>query len=181
HRSAGSPASPPPRPPRSARLGGVDGGGGERNRAAGAQRAHPQGRRGARSPAPAPTPGAGGAPGPPGSHRAEAPVKRIEGVALRAGGPRFELLDQTRLPHSEVWLDATDPEAMVGHIQRLSVRGAPLIGVAAALTIGSLAERGADGPELRRALRLLREARPTAVNLAWAMDRLRAVLDGGGS
>jgi methylthioribose-1-phosphate isomerase len=108
-------------------------------------------------------------------------VKRIEGVALRAGGPRFELLDQTRLPHSEVWLDATDPEAMVGHIQRLSVRGAPLIGVAAALTIASLAERGADGPELRRALRLLREARPTAVNLAWAMDRLRAVLDGGGS
>jgi methylthioribose-1-phosphate isomerase len=108
-------------------------------------------------------------------------VKRIEGVALRAGGARFELLDQTRLPDAEVWLDATDPEAMVGHIQRLSVRGAPLIGVAAALSIASVAERGADGPALRRALRLLREARPTAVNLAWAMDRLRAVLDRGGS
>ena len=108
-------------------------------------------------------------------------MKRIEGVALRAGGARFELLDQTRLPDAEVWLDATDPEAMVGHIQRLSVRGAPLIGVAAALSVASLAERGADGPALHRALRLLREARPTAVNLAWAMDRLRAVLDRGGS
>jgi methylthioribose-1-phosphate isomerase len=107
-------------------------------------------------------------------------VKRIEGVALRAGGARFELLDQTRLPDAEIWLDATDPEAMVGHIQRLSVRGAPLIGVAAALTIASLAERGADGPTLQSALGRLRQARPTAVNLAWAMDRLRAVLDRGG-
>src|SRR5678815_3525135 len=45
----------------------------------------------------------------------------------------------------------------------------------------TIAERGADGPALRGALQRLREARPTAVNLAWAMDRLRAVLDRGGS
>ncbi len=108
-------------------------------------------------------------------------MKRIEGIALRAGGGRFELLDQTRLPDAEVWLDATDPEAMVGHIQRLSVRGAPLIGVAAALTFASLAERGADGPALRAALERLRRARPTAANLGWAMDRLRALLDAGSS
>jgi methylthioribose-1-phosphate isomerase len=108
-------------------------------------------------------------------------VKRIEGIALRAGGTRFELLDQTRLPDAEIWLDATDAEAMVGHIQRLSVRGAPLIGVAAALTVAALAERGADGPALRSAIERLRRARPTAVNLGWAMDRLRAVLDRGGS
>jgi methylthioribose-1-phosphate isomerase len=108
-------------------------------------------------------------------------VKQIEGVALRAGGSRFELLDQTRLPDAEVWLDATDPEAMVGHLQRLSVRGAPLIGVAAALTVAAFAERGVDGAALRVAMDRLRRARPTAVNLAWAMDRLRAVLDAGGS
>ena len=108
-------------------------------------------------------------------------MKRIEGIALRASGSRFELLDQTRLPDAEVWLEATDPEAMVGHIQRLSVRGAPLIGVAAALTIASLAERGANGAALRLAMERLRLARPTAVNLAWAMDRLRALLDAGGS
>ena len=52
-------------------------------------------------------------------------MKRIEGIALRTSGSRFELLDQTRLPDEEVWLEATDPEAMVGHIQRLSVRAAP--------------------------------------------------------
>ena len=108
-------------------------------------------------------------------------MKSIESVALRADGRRLEVLDQTRLPDAEVWLDGTDPEAMVGHIQRLSVRGAPLIGVASALSIASLAERGADGPTLRAAIRRLREARPTAVNLMWAMDRLRAVIDGGGS
>ncbi len=107
-------------------------------------------------------------------------MKRIDGVALRGEGRRFEVLDQTRLPDAEVWLDATDPEAMVGHLQRLSVRGAPLIGVAAALSIAALAEKGADARALRTAMTRLREARPTAVNLAWAMDRLRAVLDRGG-
>ena len=108
-------------------------------------------------------------------------MKSIDGIALRADGTRFEILDQTHLPHAEVWLDATDPEEMVGHIQRLSVRGAPLIGVAAALSVAALAERGADPPALRRALSRLRTARPTAVNLAWAMDRLGTVLDARGS
>lgn len=108
-------------------------------------------------------------------------MKRMEGIALRAGGRRFELLDQTRLPDEEVWLDATDPEEVVGHIQRLSVRGAPLIGVAAALTVAVFAERGADGSALRAAIERLRRARPTAVNLGWAMDRLRTLLDAGAS
>jgi methylthioribose-1-phosphate isomerase len=108
-------------------------------------------------------------------------VRRIEGgVALRCDGTRLEVLDQTRLPDAEVWLDGSEPGAMVGHIQRLSVRGAPLIGVAAALSVGAAAERGADGATLRSAIARLREARPTAVNLASAMDRLRAVLDAGG-
>ena len=108
-------------------------------------------------------------------------MKHIEGVALRAGHHRFEILDQTRLPDAEIWLDASDPEAMVGHIRRLSVRGAPLIGVAAALSVAAFTERGADRPTLDAAIERLRGARPTAVNLAWAMDRLRGVLDAGGS
>jgi methylthioribose-1-phosphate isomerase len=107
-------------------------------------------------------------------------VKHIEGVALRADDHRFEILDQTRLPDAEVWLDASDPDAMVGHIQRLSVRGAPLIGVAAALSVAAVTERGADLPALHAAIERLRGARPTAVNLAWAMDRLRGALDAGG-
>ncbi|MGZ6133735.1 MAG: S-methyl-5-thioribose-1-phosphate isomerase [Myxococcaceae bacterium] len=107
-------------------------------------------------------------------------MKRIDGVALRAEGKRFEVLDQTRLPDVEVWLDGTAPEAMFGHIRRLSVRGAPLIGVAAALSVASAAERGDGEASLRTSIARLREARPTAVNLAWAMDRLRAVLEAGG-
>ncbi len=108
-------------------------------------------------------------------------MKRIDGLALRAEGKRFEVLDQMRLPDAEVWLDATDPEEMVAHIRRLSVRGAPLIGVAAALSLAAAAESGADEAALRSAAARLREARPTAVNLAWAMDRMCAVLDSGGS
>ena len=107
-------------------------------------------------------------------------MKGIEGIALRAEGGRFEFLDQTRLPQAEVWLDGGDPAAMVGHIQRLAVRGAPLIGVTAALSVAAAAERGASRPSLSAAIESLRRARPTAVNLAWAMDRLRAVLDRGG-
>ena len=108
-------------------------------------------------------------------------MKHIDGVALRAGPRRFEILDQTRLPDAESWVDGSDPAAMVVHIQRLSVRGAPLIGVAAALSVAAAAERGADRSALQLAIEGLRRARPTAVNLAWAMDRLRAVLDAGGS
>jgi len=108
-------------------------------------------------------------------------VKRIEGLALRSDGSRLEVLDQTRLPDDEVWLDGSEPGEMVGHLQRLSVRGAPLIGVAAALSVAAAAGRGADTASLRSAIAGLRAARPTAVNLAWAMDRLGAVLDAGGS
>ena len=140
-----------------------------------------KGSRGAGRLHPAASPGAGGAPGTPGPHRTEAPVKDIHGVALRARDRRFEILDQTRLPDAEVWLDGSDPEAMVGHIQRLSVRGAPLIGVAASLSVAAFAERGADCSAVHTAIDRLRRARPTAVNLAWAMDRLGAVVDAGGS
>src|SRR5262249_40158938 len=144
-------------------------------------RAHPQGRRGARGVDAAASRRAEGTPGAQGAPRAEAPVKRIEGLALRADGTRFEFLDQTRLPEAEVWLDGGDPAAMVGHIQRLAVRGAPLLGVTAALSVAAAAERGAGRTSLSAAIEGLRKARPTAVNLTWAMDRLRAVLDSGGS
>jgi len=91
------------------------------------------------------------------------------------------VLDQTRLPDSEVWLDGSHPSAMVELIRRLSVRGAPLIGVAAALSLAAHAERGASAPELEQAGAALRAARPTAVNLAWAMDQMRQVHRAGGN
>ncbi len=93
-------------------------------------------------------------------------------LALRYDGRRLLVLDQTRLPREEAWVDGGDPDAMVGHIRRLAVRGAPLIGVAAALALAVFAESGADESSLRQAAASLRAARPTAVNLMWAMDRM---------
>jgi methylthioribose-1-phosphate isomerase len=102
-------------------------------------------------------------------------------MALRHDGRRLMILDQTLLPDRECWLEAGEPGVMVQHIQRLAVRGAPLIGVAAALSLAWLAEAGAGAAALRRAAAELRRARPTAVNLMWAMDRMTAVLDAGGA
>lgn len=107
-------------------------------------------------------------------------MRTLTSLALRHDGHALSILDQTLLPHQEIWLDGSDPWAMIGHIRRLAVRGAPLIGVAAALSAATLAQRGASEAALREALRDLRQARPTAVNLMWAIDRLGSVLDAGG-
>jgi len=101
-------------------------------------------------------------------------VKAFEALGIRFDGQTVRVLDQTQLPDAEVWLNGSDPDAMVGHIQRLSVRGAPLIGVAAAVSLASLAERGARASAVRAAALRLRAARPTAVNLMTAIDRLLA-------
>ncbi len=103
-------------------------------------------------------------------------MRTFSSLALRFDGHRLFVLDQTALPHREDWLEGGDPAAMVGHIQRLSVRGAPLIGVAAACSLACFAMSGATGEELEAAWSALRGARPTAVNLMWAMDRLKPLL-----
>jgi methylthioribose-1-phosphate isomerase len=99
-------------------------------------------------------------------------MKIFESTALRSDGSRLWVLDQTKLPDQEIWVDGGDPEMMISLIQRLAVRGAPLIGVAAALCLARFAEDGAEKAQLHEACAMLREARPTAVNLAWAMDRM---------
>lgn len=106
-------------------------------------------------------------------------MKDLDSLALKVRHGQLWILDQTRLPHEESWLPGDDPKAMVGHIQRLSVRGAPLIGVAAALSVARFAESGASCAALEEARLALRQARPTAVNLMTAMDRLKAVLEKG--
>ncbi len=99
-------------------------------------------------------------------------------LSIRFDGA-LALLDQTALPDREVWRDASDPVALEEAIRALRVRGAPAIGVAAALCLGGLARRGAAPAELRAAAARLRAARPTAVNLMWAMDRMVAAIDAG--
>jgi methylthioribose-1-phosphate isomerase len=93
------------------------------------------------------------------------------------------LLDQTRLPADEVYLDAADVDTLVDAIVRLAVRGAPALGAVGALGVAvALAQgtrEGWDDARLRREIARLRDARPTAVNLAWAVDRVVAFLPDG--
>jgi methylthioribose-1-phosphate isomerase len=95
-----------------------------------------------------------------------------------AWGPRasVRLLDQTQLPGEVRYLEIGTVDAMVEAIQALRVRGAPLIGIAAAM--GLAVEEAAEGPTatwLNAAAARLAAARPTAVNLAWAVERMRRV------
>lgn len=98
----------------------------------------------------------------------------VTSMALRMDGERLWILDQRRLPDEERWIDATAVEVMDECIRTLAVRGAPLLGVAAALCLGLLARRRCTLAELRAAGARLRVARPTAVNLMAAIDRVLA-------
>ncbi len=87
-----------------------------------------------------------------------------------------KMIDQTRLPQELVILDISDIPTLVAAIQRLSVRGAPAIGVAGAYGVALAVHlHGTDGPELEEAISVLRAARPTAVNLAKMVDRTAAL------
>src|ERR1035438_5172986 len=101
----------------------------------------------------------------------------FESLGLKHDGRTLWVLDQTQLPDAEVWLDGSDPAAMIALIKRLAVSGAPLIGVAAAACLATFAGRGASATEYAAACAALRVARPTAVNLMWAMDRMKAATD----
>ena len=81
------------------------------------------------------------------------------------------LLDQRRLPLEEVELRCATSEEVADAIRTLAVRGAPAIGVAAAYGLALAVAHGED-PET--AYRTLAESRPTAVNLRWALDAMRA-------
>src|SRR4051794_11594187 len=93
---------------------------------------------------------------------------------LRWQDGALELLDQTRLPLEEAWLRCETPEEVAGAIRRLAVRGAPAIGIAAAYGL-ALAEPTPGGIE--EAIRVLAATRPTAVNLAWALERGRRAFE----
>ena len=82
----------------------------------------------------------------------------------------FWLLDQRRLPQEEVWVPVRTAREMAQAIRDMVVRGAPAIGVSAAFGV-VLAHMAGEDPE--EADRLLRQSRPTAVNLFHALDRMR--------
>jgi methylthioribose-1-phosphate isomerase len=86
-------------------------------------------------------------------------------------GPAIVLLDQTRLPAEESYLTCADVPQLVDAIDRLVVRGAPLLGVAGAFGVGLAAARGDD---VEAAAAAIAAARPTAVNLGWGVRRALA-------
>ncbi len=100
-------------------------------------------------------------------------MRELTSLGLRRLAGRLEILDQTRLPQEEIWMPIAGVADMVEAIAALRVRGAPLIGVAAALALAQ--ENGA--PDWRKSAESLRAARPTAVNLSAAVDRVLAAED----
>jgi methylthioribose-1-phosphate isomerase len=86
-------------------------------------------------------------------------------------GDRLRLLDQRRLPFAEDYIDCLSAEEVAQAIRDLVVRGAPAIGISAAWGVVLAAQRGRAA--LAAALPILRAARPTAVNLMWALDRMQ--------
>jgi methylthioribose-1-phosphate isomerase len=108
-------------------------------------------------------------------------AQQLQAVVWTGTGVR--VIDQTRLPGQLVYLDIDTVDELVAAIRRLSVRGAPALGVAGALGV-VVAMRQADregwsAGELARAIDRLRGARPTAVNLAWAVDQVAPLMPDG--
>ena len=88
---------------------------------------------------------------------------------IRWRGDALELLDQRQLPREEVYVTCRSASEVATAIRDMVVRGAPAIGVAAAFGMALAAKNGDD---VRGAAKELRAARPTAVNLGWAIDRM---------
>jgi methylthioribose-1-phosphate isomerase len=89
---------------------------------------------------------------------------------IRLDDDRVVLLDQRRLPAEEVELECRSTADLVEAIKTLAVRGAPAIGIAAAYGYAAAARRGED---LAETSATLAASRPTAVNLAWALEEMR--------
>ena len=101
---------------------------------------------------------------------------------IRWMGDHVRMIDQTRLPAEKVEIEIRTVPEMVEAIRSLRIRGAPAIGIAAAMgLVAALVPHRDDHPEafherLERWASELVVARPTAVNLKWAIDRMRRVV-----
>jgi methylthioribose-1-phosphate isomerase len=103
--------------------------------------------------------------------------KEVRPIELVAG--RLRLLDQRKLPSAERYVECRGAADTARAIRDMVVRGAPAIGVAAAYGVALAAKKFRPGrvyEDFEKAARMLLAARPTAVNLAWAVDRMREVV-----
>ena len=97
--------------------------------------------------------------------------------------PTIRLIDQTLLPGTQQYIDVTTVDILVESIQDLVIRGAPALGAAGALGV-ALAMAQADdehwdAARLESEIDRIRDARPTAVNLAWGVNQVRASVPAG--
>jgi methylthioribose-1-phosphate isomerase len=99
-------------------------------------------------------------------------IPSLETLSLKWSATEYHLLDQTLLPKKEVWIKIETLDQMVEAIKSLRVRGAPLIGVSASLFLAFRALKGQELKSLQSDALILKEARPTAVNLMNNIDQL---------
>ena len=109
-------------------------------------------------------------------------VTHIDNVRLGDDEKSVVIIDQTQLPNRTVYLTLTGLDEMVEAIQALRVRGAPAIGICAGYCIYARArqfeetEYDAFAARFHEEKEVLKASRPTAVNLAWALDRMEGVV-----
>jgi len=107
---------------------------------------------------------------------------KVDGVSYRsvwvdpADGWSVRIFDQTKLPWALEILRLIEPAQVVHAIRSMQVRGAPLIGAVAAYGLALAVKRDASDEAMERDAEMLAAARPTAINLRWAIDRMLARL-----
>lgn len=109
-------------------------------------------------------------------------ILRQDTVSMDETTEELVIIDQTKLPGETVLLRLSEPQEIYNAIYTLQVRGAPAIGVAAAIGIYAICYRLPDmdydsfAAEFTKMKEYLVSSRPTAVNLAWALDRMEQVV-----
>jgi len=102
--------------------------------------------------------------------------KQFRSIWVEADGWSVGIVDQTVLPHRFVTARLTSLEQVAHAIRAMQVRGAPLIGAAAAYGVSLALRQDASDEMLERACALLLATRPTAINLKWALDEIAAAV-----
>src|SRR5664280_2520717 len=107
-------------------------------------------------------------------------MKKSDYFSAKFENDEFIFLDQTKLPLEEVYVRTDDYERIALAIERLEVRGAPLIGIAAAYALAlslKKSNRENNDVDFNNAYNRLARTRPTAVNLFSALDAIKSVYE----
>jgi methylthioribose-1-phosphate isomerase len=102
--------------------------------------------------------------------------KEMRSIWIEADGWSVGVIDQTLLPHRFATIRLATLADAVRAIQTMQVRGAPLIGAAAAYGVCLALREDPSDDALARACQALKQTRPTAVNLQWALDETAAAI-----